>query len=58
MALLLKESDVQKLLTMEECIEILEEGFRQQGLGAITNRPRYRIRTPKGFLHIMPAAVP
>ncbi len=58
MALLLKESDVQKLLTMEECIDILEDAFREQGAGAITNRPRYRIRTPKGFLHIMPAAVP
>lgn len=58
MALLLKESDVRQLLTMEECIEVLEEAFRQQGLGTVTNRPRYRIRTPKGFLHIMPAAVP
>jgi len=58
MVMLLKESDVRDLLPMEECIEILEGVFEQQGLGRVVNRPRYRTRTEKGFLHIMPAAVP
>ncbi len=58
MVMLLKEKDVQQLLSMEECIDIVEEAFKQQGLGRVVNRPRYRTRTERGFLHMMPASVP
>lgn len=56
MALLLTEAEVGKLLTMQECIQAVEEAFRHLGEGVATNRPRQRLRLPNGFMHLMPAA--
>ncbi len=56
-ALFLTERDVDKLLTMEAALQAVEEAFRAWGEGRAVNRPRLRVRVPKGFLHLMPAAV-
>jgi alanine dehydrogenase len=40
MTLLLSNQDVQQVLTMELCIEVLEDAFRELGLGRAINRPR------------------
>jgi ornithine cyclodeaminase/alanine dehydrogenase-like protein (mu-crystallin family) len=58
MALLLTEADVTALLTMSLALEAVEEVFRWQGEGKLTNRPRVRLQVPGGLLHVMPAAVP
>jgi alanine dehydrogenase len=58
MALLLNEAEVTMLLPMSFAIEAVEEAFRWQGEGKLTNRPRVRLPVPGGLLHVMPAAVP
>jgi ornithine cyclodeaminase/alanine dehydrogenase-like protein (mu-crystallin family) len=58
MVLFLRETDIHQLLTMEDALPIIEEVFRQQGLGTAINRPRFRVRLPHGVLHVMPAATP
>ncbi|MBI3457024.1 MAG: ornithine cyclodeaminase family protein [Candidatus Rokubacteria bacterium] len=58
MALLLTEADVTRLLPMAIALEAVEEGFRWQGEGMLTNRPRVRLPVPGGLLHVMPAALP
>ena len=56
MALFLSEADVVQLLPMTECIQALEEAFSHAGAGMTENKPRSRIRMPKGFFHFMAAA--
>ena len=58
MALLLTEADVTTLLPMSLVLEAVEEVFRWQGEGKLTNRPRVRLAVPGGLLQVMPAAVP
>jgi alanine dehydrogenase len=58
MALLLTESEVTMLLPMSLALEAVEEVFRWQGEGKLTNRPRVRLPVPGGLLHVMPAALP
>jgi alanine dehydrogenase len=62
MALVLKEADVARLLTMPSAITALETAFRQQhpaaGEQQALNRPRQRLQPPGAILHFMPAAVP
>lgn len=58
MALVLTEADVTALLPMSLALEAVEEVFRWQGEGRLTNRPRVRLPMPGGLLHVMPAALP
>src|SRR5574341_766953 len=58
MVLFLGEEEVKELLTMNDAVKVLEETFRQQGIGNIVNHPRYRIRTEKSMLHYLAGAVP
>ena len=62
MALVLKEADVERLLTMPDAIAALETVFRQQhptaGAQQALNRPRARLQPPGAILHFMPAAAP
>jgi len=58
MALLLTESEVTMLLPMSLALEAVEEAFRWQGEGKLTNKPRVRLHVPGGLLHVMPAALP
>ena len=38
MPLLLNESDIRTVLTMDDCLKALESGYRQEGLGTAANR--------------------
>lgn len=58
MALLLTESDVTRLLRMEDVIAAVERAFLAWGQGTATNRPRNRLQIPGLTLHVMSAAVP
>lgn len=58
MVLFLGEEDVRQILTMSDAIKVLEETFRQQGLGNIINQPRQRIRTEVSMLHYLAGALP
>jgi alanine dehydrogenase len=58
MALLLSEAEVTMLLPMSLALEVVEEVFRCQGEGKLTNKPRVRLPVPGGVLHVMPAALP
>lgn len=55
---LLTESDVATLLPMSLALEIVEAAFLWQAVGQTVNRPRVRLRAPKGLLQVMPASVP
>ncbi|MBI2846499.1 MAG: ornithine cyclodeaminase family protein [Chloroflexi bacterium] len=58
MAIFLREQDVEKVLTMEECLKAVEEALKQQAEGTAVNVPRCRARFPLGALNMMIAAVP
>jgi len=58
MAILLREEDIEKLVTMEMAIETIEEAFRLQGEYKVENIPRRRSRLNKGMLHVMSASFP
>lgn len=58
MALLLRESDVERLLTMSRAIELVERVHREYSTGQAIDVPRERTRLPKAALHILQGAVP
>jgi len=58
MALLLREKDVEKLLTMETTLELVERVHREYSTGNAIDVPRERSRLPKAALHILQGAVP
>lgn len=57
MALFLSNEDVRKLMPMNECIEVLEDLFKQESAGLVENMPRQRIRFPKSTATIMGGVV-
>jgi len=58
MAILLRESDVGKLATMEMALAAVEEAFRLQGENKADNAPRRRSRLSQGLLHVLSASLP
>jgi ornithine cyclodeaminase/alanine dehydrogenase-like protein (mu-crystallin family) len=58
MALLLRESDVERLLTMKTTLELVERVHREYSTGQAIDVPRERTRLPKSALHILQGAVP
>jgi ornithine cyclodeaminase len=58
MALFLKESDVEQLLTMSTVLELIERVHREYSTGQAIDVPRERTRLPKSALHILQGAVP
>ncbi len=54
--LLIREAQVQAVLTMPRAIEALEAAFRDWAHGRAANQPRQRVHTPQGTLHLMGAA--
>ncbi len=59
MAILLRESDVEKLAGMKMALDAVEEAFRLQGQKEADNAPRRRCRlNDKGLLHVMSASLP
>src|SRR5438552_14846301 len=55
MALYLTERDVGRLLTMEACVEAVEQAFRQWAEGRADNRPRARATVRGAVLHALAA---
>lgn len=55
MVLYLKEKDVGGLLTMDDAIAALREGFELQAAGDATVLPRRRLKSSKGGLYILPS---
>src|SRR5436309_14646226 len=55
MALYLTEQDVGRLLTMEACVEAVEQAFRQWADGRADNRPRARATVRGAVLHAVAA---
>ena len=58
MALILRESDVQDLIEMDEVIAALEAAMRELGEGEAQNEPRRRAFAPGGLLNVMFASYP
>ena len=58
MALVLRESDVQDLIEMDEVITAVESAMRELGEGEAHNEPRRRAFTPGGLLNVMFAYYP
>lgn len=60
MALVLKESEVARILTMKEGVRLVEEGFRQYAEGRTTLAPRMvmKLEGDAGNFRIMAAIVP
>ncbi|HEY2628743.1 MAG TPA: ornithine cyclodeaminase family protein [Usitatibacter sp.] len=58
MAILLRESDVERLLTMPRTLELIERVHREYSTGNASDVPRERTRQPKAALHILQGAVP
>jgi alanine dehydrogenase len=58
MAILLRESDVEKLANMGTAIEAIEQAFRLQGEQKADTAPRRRCRLDHGMLHVMSASLP
>ncbi len=58
MAILLRESDVEKLATMDMAIESIEGAFRLQGEQKAQTAPRRRCHIDQGWLHVMSASLP
>ena len=56
MTLLLRETDVEELLPVEDAIEAVEACFARITGGAVENRPRVRLGLEEGLLHVMAAA--
>jgi ornithine cyclodeaminase/alanine dehydrogenase-like protein (mu-crystallin family) len=57
-ALILRESDVQDLIEMDEVIASLEQAMRELGEGEAQNEPRRRAFAPGGLLNVLFAAYP
>ena len=57
-ALLLTESEVERLLDMPTALSAVEEVLRQHGQGQAQNQPRRRIFAPTGVLHVMAGGMP
>jgi len=55
MALYLAERDVERLLGMERCVEVVEQAFRQWAEGRADNRPRERATVRGAVLHALAA---
>jgi alanine dehydrogenase len=58
MAILLRESDVERLATMRMAIESVEQAFKFQGEQKADTAPRRRCRIEQGMLHVMSASLP
>ena len=57
MPLLLTDSDVNQVMTMQDCVGVMEDMLDQAHRGMAWFQPRSHIRTPVGYHHIMPGAL-
>ncbi len=57
MPLLLTDREVNQLMTMQDCVGVMEDMLDQAHRGMAWLQPRSHIRTPQGYHHIMPGAI-
>lgn len=57
MALFLSNQDVQRLLPMAECVEVLDDLFHQEARGLVENIARHRVRFETGGTNYMGGTV-
>ena len=57
MPLLLTDREVNQLMTMQDCVGVMEDMLDQAHRGMAWLQPRSHIRTPQGYHHIMPGAL-
>lgn len=57
MTLLITEQEVEKMLSIQAAIPVMEEVFRMAGAGTAENPPRYRMPMRKGFMQFGPGAL-
>src|SRR5207302_10196495 len=55
---LLRRSDVEKLLSLRDCVNAVEEVFRLQGQGKIPSSEILGVKAPKGGLHVKAGLLP
>jgi len=55
--LLLNRSDIHGLLSLAECVDVIEDAFRQQGEGRIPPSGVLGVRTQSGGLHVKTACL-
>jgi len=58
LTLILSESDVESLIDMKEVVSSVEEAFRRQGMGDVSNFRRTRSRGGASVLSVMHASLP
>jgi ornithine cyclodeaminase/alanine dehydrogenase-like protein (mu-crystallin family) len=58
MSILLRESEIARLVTIKAALEVVERAFVLHAKDEAQNAPRRRCRVEKGLLHVMSAAVP
>jgi ornithine cyclodeaminase/alanine dehydrogenase-like protein (mu-crystallin family) len=56
--LYIKEKDVERLVSVPEVVDILDNAFRDQAVGRAWTNPRNRLRLPGATLHMMAGAIP
>ena len=57
MPLLLTDTEVNQVMTMQDCVGVMEDMLDQAHRGMAWFQPRSHIRTPVGYHHIMPGAL-
>ena len=57
MPLFLTDKDVEQVMSIGDCIGVIENMFEQTLKGLTWSQPRSHIRTPVGYHHIMPGAL-
>ena len=57
MPLLLTDKEVDQLMTMADCVGVMEDMLDQAQKGMVWSQPRTHMRTPVGYHHVMPGAL-
>lgn len=51
--LMLNEDEVRDLLPMNECVDVLDDLFKEMAAGTVSNMNRYRVPLPRGSMQVM-----
>ena len=50
---MINEDEVRDLLPMNECVDVLDDLFKEMATGAVSNMNRYRVPLPRGSMQVM-----
>ena len=56
--LLIPRKDVERIVSMKEVMEVVEEAFKAKGLGEVVMPPKVYVNFPKGDFRVMPCYFP